>query len=220
MPSVKVRNPLEVLEPLFSRGERELYRDREVIYYPGVASDSLFYIESGHVKVSFLDTSGKRLVLGLRGPGDLVGEGAIMSEERRRHFVQALGDTLLVRLDRDLVASWLRRNPEATFALLQWLHRRRMELEELLVDVAFRDIPSRLSRKLLQLSEEFGVPTDEGVLIGCRLTHKDLAEMIASARENTTLALNRLEQEGILDKSRYRIVVKNREGLKRKCRLG
>ncbi|NOX44127.1 MAG: Crp/Fnr family transcriptional regulator [Caldiserica bacterium] len=220
MPSVQLKNPLEALEPLFAKGERELYRDREVVYYPGVASDSVFYIETGHVKISYLDTSGKRLVLALRGPGDLVGEGALMGEERRRHLVQTLGDTLLVRLDRELVVSWLRRHPEASSYLLRWLHEKIVELEELLVDLAFRDIQSRLSRKLLQLSQEFGVRTEDGVLIGCRLTHKDLAEMIASARENTTLALNRLEQEGIVDKGRYRIVVKNEESLKRKCQVG
>jgi CRP-like cAMP-binding protein len=40
--------------------------------------------------------------------------------------------------------------------------------------------------------------------------------MIGSARENTTLALNRFEREGILDKSRYRIVIKNEAGLRLK----
>jgi len=48
------------------------------------------------------------------------------------------------------------------------------------------------------------------------VTHKDLADMIGSARENTTLALNRFAREGILDKSRYRIVIKNEAGLRKK----
>ncbi len=219
MPSSQVKKPLEGLEGLFLKGERELYRDREVIYYPGAWGDSIFYIKSGHVKISLLDTTGKRLVLGIRGAGDLVGEGALLGEERRRHFVQALGETLLVRIERDRALSWLKHNPEASLQLLRWIYGQMVELEELLLDVAFRDIKSRLSRRLLQLAKEFGVRTEGGVLIGFRLTHRDLAEMIASARENTTLALNRLEQEGILDKSRYRIVVKNEESLKRKCEV-
>ncbi|HDI11209.1 MAG TPA: Crp/Fnr family transcriptional regulator [Candidatus Acetothermia bacterium] len=220
MPSIQVRNPLDALMPLLLRGERELYREREVIYYPGAVSDSVFFVETGHVKVSYLDSTGKRLILSLRGPGDLVGEGALMGEERRRHFVQALEDSVLVRMDRHSLSSWLQRNPDAFQGFLHWLGGRIQELERLAVDIAFRDIQARLSRKLLQLSEDFGVRGPEGVLIGFRLTHKDLSEMIGSARENTTLALNRLEQEGLLSKSRYRIVIRDEEALRRKCKLG
>jgi CRP-like cAMP-binding protein len=54
-------------------------------------------------------------------------------------------------------------------------------------------------------------------LIGFRLTHRDLAEMIGSARENTTMALNRLARQGLLDKRRYQIVIKDPEGLREKC---
>lgn len=38
--------------------------------------------------------------------------------------------------------------------------------------------------------------------------------MIGSARENATIALNLLEREGIIDKRRYRIIVKDEERLK------
>jgi CRP/FNR family transcriptional regulator len=91
------------------------------------------------------------------------------------------------------------------------------EFEETLEGFAFKDIQARLSRQLLKLSDEYGVKTEEGILIGFQLTHKDLADMIGSARENTTLALNRFAREGILDKSRYRIVIKNEKGLRQKC---
>lgn len=218
MPSVKVQNPIEALEPLLLRGERELYREREVVYYPGAPGNSVFFVESGHVKLSFLDTSGKRIVLGLRGPGDLVGEGAVMGETRRRHFAQALEDTVLVRLDRDRVTAWLRSHPEALLAILEWIRGKVLELEELIVDLAFYDIQTRLSRKLLRLSEDFGVRTQKGVLIGFRLTHKDLAEMVGSARENATIALNKLEQEGVIEKSRYRVLIRDEEKLRRRCR--
>ena len=41
--------------------------------------------------------------------------------------------------------------------------------------------------------------------------------MIGSARENTTMALNRFAREGILKKRRYQIIIKDVEGLKEKC---
>jgi len=109
--------------------------------------------------------------------------------------------------------------PTRPYLLLMLKHfaERMSEFEETLEDLAFRDIQGRLSRQLLKLSNDYGVKTDEGILIGFQITHKELADMIGSARENTTLALNRFAREGILDKSRYRIVIKNEEGLREKC---
>ncbi len=100
--------------------------------------------------------------------------------------------------------------------MLRHFAQRIREYEEALEDFAFKDIQARLSRQLLKLSDEYGVKTKEGTLISFQLTHKELADMIGSARENTTLALNRFEREGILDKSRYRIIIKNEEGLRAK----
>jgi CRP/FNR family transcriptional regulator len=73
-----------------------------------------------------------------------------------------------------------------------------------------------LSRQILKLIEEHGIRTREGIQIDFKITHKELADLIGSARENTTSALNRLAKEGILDKKRYRIIVKDEERLKEK----
>jgi CRP-like cAMP-binding protein len=121
------------------------------------------------------------------------------------------------QVSKDAFADAINANPLYLQLMLEHFGRRVRESEETLEDFAFKDIQARLSRQLLKLSDEYGVKTKEGILIGFQLTHKDLADMIGSARENTTLALNRFAREGILDKSRYRIVIKNEKGLRKKC---
>lgn len=217
MQNVQERWLIEGLEPLLEQGEREEIPARETIYYPGTPSNSVYFVEEGKVKLSYLDPSGKRITLALRGTGELFGEMALVGERRRRHHAEALEDSVLIRIPKEIMISWIRDRPDVLYQLLQLFGLWIRDLEEIVEDLAFRDIQARLSRQLLRLSHEYGVKTKDGILISFRLTHRDLAEMIGSARENTTMALNRFAREGLLSKRRYQIIIKDPEGLKEKC---
>lgn len=188
----------------------------EMIYQPGNPSDSVYVVEEGRVKLAYLDESGKKLTLFILDPGEIFGEMCLVGETHRRHLATAIEDALVRRISRMDFTEIIEADILYLQLLLEHFAHRVREFEEALEDLAFKDIQARLSRQLLKLSDEYGVKTEEGILIGFQITHKELADMIGSARENTTLALNRFEREGILDKSRYRIVIKNEAGLRKK----
>ena len=189
----------------------------ETIYQPGSPSASVYIVHEGRVKLAYLDESGKKLTLVIVDPGGIFGEMCLVGEKHRRHLATAIEDSVLYHIDQQSFADTISNKPQYLQLLLEHFADRVREFEETLEDLAFKDIQARLSRQLLKLSSEYGVQTEEGILIGFQLTHKELADMIGSARENTTLALNRFAREGILDKSRYRIVIKNEKGLRDKC---
>lgn len=205
------------IEPILELGERFRVSPRDTIYRQGDPSTSIFFIETGTVKLSYVDLTGKRVSLPPRGPGEMFGELSLIGERYRRHYAEALDEGVIIQVHRDHFLGFVRNQPELLLQLLEVLGQRIRELEGLVQDLAFRDIESRLSRQLLLLSSEHGIKTKNGILIGFRLTHRDLAEMIGSARENTTMALNRLARQGLLDKRRYQIVIKDIEGLREKC---
>jgi len=200
-------------------GESLLIERGEAVYYPDTPSDSVYLVETGRVKLAYLDESGKKLTLAILDPGEIFGEMCLVGEKRRRYLATVLEDTLVRQVSRTEFADAI--NADQTYLQLMIKHfgHRIRQSEETLEDLAFKNIQTRLSRQLLKLSSVYGVQTEEGILIGFQLTHKDLADMIGSARENTTLALNRFAREGILDKSRYRIVITNEKGLRAKCSM-
>ena len=67
----------------------------------------------------------------------------------------------------------------------------------------------RVQRKLLQLAREHGRVGTDGVRLEFPLTHDLLAEMIGSARETVSRAIDRLERIGFLvrDGRSYRLLV-------------
>jgi CRP-like cAMP-binding protein len=188
----------------------------ETIYHPGTASNSVYLMESGRVKLAYLDESGKKLTLTIVDAGEIFGEMCLVGEKHRRHLATAIEETIVRCVTKQAFVKAISEKADGLQLLVEHFAARMREYEESLEDLAFRDIQARLSRQLLKLSDEYGVETKDGILIGISVTHKELADMIGSARENTTLALNRFAREGILDKSRYRIVIKNEDGLRKK----
>lgn len=204
------------LERHFSRTHGRTYQKGEVIYQPGDVDDSLYYIKSGKVKLAYLDESGRKLTLTILGEREIFGEMVLIGKDRRELMAQVLQEAFICEIERSRFLELLREQPELTLEVMELFGRRTREIERKLEDLVFKDIPTRLSRQILQLIEEHGIQTGEGIQIDFRITHKELADLIGSARENTTSALNRLAKEGILDKKRYRIIVKDEARLKEK----
>jgi CRP/FNR family transcriptional regulator/CRP/FNR family cyclic AMP-dependent transcriptional regulator len=196
----------------------KLYKKGEIIYQPGDEDDSIYYIKEGRVKLAYLDESGRKLTLAILGGGEIFGEMVLVGQRRRELLAQAIEDSRIYEIEKGRFLELIQREPWLALKVLELFGQRTREIERKLEDLVFKDIPTRLSRQLLKLIEEHGRRTPEGIEISFKITHKELADMIGSARENTTSALNLLEREGILDKRRYRIIIKDEERLREKSR--
>jgi CRP-like cAMP-binding protein len=189
----------------------------EAIYQPGDPSSSVYVVNQGRVKLAYLDVSGKKLTFAVIDQGELFGEMALVGEKTRQSIAIALEKTIVQRINRAKFWHLLNHQPMYMLRLMNLLGARVHEIGEIVENLAFKDLQTRLSRQLLKLSSECGVQTENGILIGFQITHQELADMIGSARENTTILLNQFEQEGILNKSRYQITIKDQVKLKERC---
>jgi hypothetical protein len=90
-------------------------------------------------------------------------------------------------------------------ALSSALRRR----EELIASLSNARHLERVREKFLRLARDYGKVGAEGVLIDIPLTHELLAEMVCSARETVTRAVDELEREGFIvrESGGYRVAV-------------
>jgi len=200
-------------------GKRVRYRRGETIYLPGDPSDTIFFLRKGRVKLAYLDESGKRLTLMICGRGEPFGEMALAGEERRTLIAEALENVELCAVSKDELLRFAEENPGLSLRITKLVGLRFLEIENRLEDLIFKDVPTRLARLLIKLGNQYGTPADGGTRIDLKITHQDLAELIGSTRETTSAALGDFEQEGLIEKSRNRIVLKDLEGLKAKAKL-
>ena len=84
---------------------------------------------------------------------------------------------------------------------------RRKRVERRLKSLLFRSNRERLIHLLLELAEKYGQRDSEGLLIGIKLSHQELANTIGSTRETVTVILGELQSENSVIVRRRQIIL-------------
>jgi CRP-like cAMP-binding protein len=74
------------------------------------------------------------------------------------------------------------------------------QMNELAVIRSHKTVEMMLIKLLGWLAQKFGREMNKGQLIDVRLTHQDLADLLASSRVTITRTLSQLEQQGIIQR--------------------
>jgi CRP/FNR family cyclic AMP-dependent transcriptional regulator len=149
-------------------------------------------VEEGFVVLRATDPASGRGVVVCHG-----GPATILPFILPSHDLVALVDSRLTVITVELYERLLEL-PEAAQALLRGVEANVRQQQRTIVALASSHHLDRLREKLLQLAEDHGRVARDGVLLQLPITHELLAEMIGSARETVTRAVDALEQSGFL----------------------
>ena len=186
---------------------RTFPRDRVVIMAEE-EGDTLFVISGGKVKVSIVSEDGREVILSILGVGDFFGEMSLLDGHPRSANVTTMQETELLMVRRADFLRLVQNTPQIAVKLLSVLAGRLRKTDRMIEGLALSDVTGRITQTLLQLAEEQGKPTPEGVLVKDRPTHQELANMSGTTRETVSRVLKRLEQQGyILHKGKDLLVV-------------
>ncbi len=207
--------PPEDLAALASGAHRRCYARGEAIFREGDPGFGLYVIEQGRVKVALTSSEGRERILALLGPGDVLGERAVLEGDPHSEDAVALEASTAIFLRREAVADFLQRHPESALRLLQLLVRRLHSTELQLRDAAFQNVQRRLAQTLLQLGAQQSARNDDNTVRCPRLTQSDLAHLIGATRESVNKWLRRFERAGLIRRSGGQVVLLDRERLER-----
>lgn len=157
-------------------------------------SAELWKIESGFVQVFTTLEDGTKIVFGIWGAEDVVGQAF---SKNRPYFIECLTQVVAtpVRLEN------LTNPTEIALKHLQ-------QAEELMIIRSHKRIDTMLLKLLSWLAERFGTEVNQGRLIDLRLTHHNLSELLGATRVTVTRSLIQLEQQGFIQRlSLQRIVL-------------
>ncbi|MCW3060104.1 MAG: transcriptional regulator, Crp/Fnr family [Capsulimonas sp.] len=203
--------PEETQKRLERIAEQRQYRRRQVIHFADQAGDFLFLLCSGRVKVSRVSEQGREVTLGLIEGSQIFGETGLLAENLPYELMaETLEDSLVCVFRRNDIIAALNETPAAAMEMMKLIADRRSQAEATVADLVFLEVPKRLSKLLLRLNDEYGSKTSRGgTLIKAKFTHQELANMIGSTRETTTLILNDFKRQGHIDFSGRKIVIRN-----------
>jgi len=185
------------------------------IYLPSEKADHVFLLAKGLVKVSYLTTEGKESILTFVEPGELFGELAIIDGQPRDEMVGAMESSTVIAIPIDQMQLLMRERADIALAITKLVGLRRQRIERRLKNLLFLSNRDRLVHLLLELAEQYGFPTEEGIRLRIKLSHQDFANLIGSTRETVTVVLGQLKAERSIDSGRRKIVLTEPEILAR-----
>lgn len=179
------------------------YPAGQIVLLEGAASSVLYVVQAGRLKLFKTSPRGREQVLRLLRPGDMFNEVAVFDEGPNPASAQAIEDCTLYLLRRRDLLRFVAERPGIALAITRTFARRLREALNLVEDLAFRDVTSRLAKILLE-RQDGSAP---------RVTQELLAAMAGSRREVVGRALKALSLEGAVRLERGRIRVLDRKVL-------
>jgi len=189
-----------------------------VLFSEGDPGDRLYIIIEGKIKLGRASGDGRENLLAILGPGEMFGELSLFDPGPRNATATAVADTSLLGVGSDDLATWLNGRPDVARQLLRSLARRLRRTNEALADLVFSDVPGRVAKALLDLSERFGSPTDEGLRVAHDLTQEELAQLVGASRETVNKALADFAARGWLRLDQRAVVLLDIDRLRRRAR--
>lgn len=187
------------------------YDKDQVIILAEEEGDAMFIIAHGQVKVSIVSEDGREVILSLLGEGAVFGELALLDGKPRSANVVATQDTELYMVRRADFLQLIYKVPQIAVGLLAELAARLRKTDRKIEGLALLDVTSRISETLLQLANEQGTQTEQGLTIETRPTHRQLASMSGTTRETVSRVLKRLEGQGYISSEGRSITILREE---------
>ena len=203
------RSLLRLLEEMGIATADRTYRPGDAVYREGEYGDALYVLVSGVMKLFRPYSGSKEATLRLLKDWDIFGHLAFAGEARQRAYAEAVTECVVTKVPKIFVERAVRQEPRVAFKIMTLLELRLVQYEELVKCLLPRETEVRLANLLPLLAQKFGDRRDGVVTIDLRLTHQDLAAMVASTRESVTKVLNEMRNRDLIEVDAGRITLKN-----------
>ena len=189
-------NPQMFLKQLGSGKTTLTSPKKQILFSQGDASDSVFYIQTGKVKLSVVSQQGKEAVIAILEKGSFFGEGCLAGQLVCMATATTAEDSTLVRIEKTAMIRVLHDEPAFSELFLAYLLGRNIRIQEDLVDQLFNSSEKRLARLLL-LMAHFGKEGKPEQVVP-KVSQEMLAEMIGTTRSRVSFFMNKFRKLGFV----------------------
>lgn len=194
-----LKQTAELVEVFRTKGKELTYKKGEFIIRPGETPTGVFYIYQGVVKAYDITKYGEENLLIIRKEHELFPLiWAITGQERHVIYEALAAKTIVWRIDRSVFTAHMQSHPEALAPLLDMTIEMYRLHSERILNLEYRSVRERIISFLLTMSQRFGRPEVDGLLITVPLRHQDIASSINASRETASRELAALERRDLI----------------------
>ncbi len=173
------------------------FRRGESIFSQGEAASSVMYVQTGGVKFSVVNGTGKEAVVAMFGPSDFFGEGCMAGQTVRMGSAIAITPTTLLAIEKNELLRVLHAEHELSDHFIRYMLAHNIRVEEDLIDQLFSSSEKRLARTLLLLARYEKQEQPDHLLP--KVSQETLAEMIGTTRSRVNFFMNKFRKLGFIE---------------------
>ena len=183
------------------------------IFSEGNPADTIFYVESGLVKLFKRGDESKEIIIDIVSPGQIFGEHALGTEATRSVSAEVLHEGVIYVIPREIFVRACDEYPPLWRQLSEMLIARKKELERKIELLCLHDVEYRILFYLCELAGTFGVKLNNQEF-SISLSQGELASLIGATRETTSTTLNGLARRGLIRLGRRQLIVISPEDMR------
>ena len=183
------------------------------LYMEGDPRSCVYCLADGRIKISRLSRAGKEFILELVEPGEIFGESALFEAGAQDSFGVAVEASRVVSLPSLELRELMQSQPELLLQFAKLMDLRKKRMEGRLVTLALHKVRGRVASLLLQLCNDYGVRGRDGIRLGIRLRHQEMANLLGVSREIVSHTLSDFRREGLIESQGRKLIVRQTQPL-------
>jgi len=173
-------------------------RQGEAVFRQGDPHQGIFIIESGRVRVFYTAPSGREITLAYWTPGHFIGGPEVSGGGAHMWSGVAVSDCEIAAISGATLQRLVVQMPNFALALVEGLVAKGKCYSSMAQMLGTRSVIERLAQYLLNLSELYGSPERDTIVINHKVTHDQIAAMVGSTRQWVTMMLKRFQAKRIV----------------------
>lgn len=184
------------------------YGKGSYLFREGDPIRGIYLLKSGKVQIGKVTPEGRELTLKICGENQMVGEITLFSgPSHYRLDAKAIEDTECLKVTIEDLEEALLRDQSLAVAFMRWTGIDQQKTQTKFRDLLLHGKRGALYSTLIRLSNSYGAPHENGVLIDVVLTNQELANFCGMTREVVNRMLSDLKKDGIVSMADGKLII-------------
>jgi CRP/FNR family transcriptional regulator, nitrogen oxide reductase regulator len=187
-------------QAIVAKSRRQTLHPSQVLFRTGERAEQLFVLRKGRVQFGRLSSAGREVVMGILGPGDVLGLACLLPSSNYIGTAEALDGGEVQVWSRHVIRRLAHRYPQVQGNVLQIALTYVAEFADRLEKLVSGTAEHRLARALTSLGVRIGTPSHSSIDI--LIKNEQLASLADVSPFTVSRLLKQWEREGVISKSR------------------
>lgn len=190
---------IDELQKIISFTKKKSISKGSHVFFKDEPLESVYFIETGIVKIYKTDINGKEQIVSLLKAGDMFPHVGFFQSHNYPANALVVEDASFLYLSTSHLKEIILRYPEVGMKLFNVMEDKIIELQNSLEAQVLNNAYDQVVKLLLRLHHAHGILQEDGTyLLPLHVTQNEIAQMIGAARETVSRSLSKMRKKGLI----------------------